>query len=189
MTDARIRRPHDVPRMKPASTRREFLMDACTSAAALAFSATIGLPLVSRRALAFAPPAGGGLDAFTALSQQLTGRTKLDASLASRIYDALSKADSAFVSDVAALNTWLKTHGGVPSDTVTAALASEDARLSKTIGHIMRAWYLGLVGQLPTVQVLAYEHALMFDPVNDVLTIPSYCRDVPFYWANKPMAA
>jgi hypothetical protein len=42
---------------------------------------------------------------------------------------------------------------------------------------------------MPTVQVLAYEHALMFDPVNDVLTIPSYCRDVPFYWANKPMAA
>jgi hypothetical protein len=29
----------------------------------------------------------------------------------------------------------------------------------------------------------------MFDPVSDVLTIPSYCRDVPFYWTQKPMAA
>jgi fructose 5-dehydrogenase small subunit len=145
--------------------------------------------LTTQDVFAFTPPAGGGLDAFTALSRQLTGRASLDATLASRIYDALSKADSAFVSDVAALNTWLKTHGGVPSDTVTAALAAEDARLSKTVGHIMRAWYLGLVGQMPTVQVLAYEHALMFDPVNDVLTIPSYCRDAPFYWANKPVAA
>jgi len=24
--------------------------------------------------------------------------------------------------------------------------------------------------------------------VNDVLTIPSYCRDVPFYWTQKPVA-
>jgi fructose 5-dehydrogenase small subunit len=29
----------------------------------------------------------------------------------------------------------------------------------------------------------------MFDPVNDVLTIPSYCRDVPFYWTRKPPGA
>lgn len=186
MTHARIRRPRNV---LPASSRREFVLGASACAAALAVTATIGLPFASQRAYAFTPPAGGGLDAFTALSRQLTGRAALDATLASRIYDALSKADSAFVADVAALNTWLKTHGGVPSDTVTAALASEDARLSKTVGHIVRAWYLGLVGQLPTVQVLAYEHALMFDPVNDVLTIPSYCRDVPYYWASKPTVA
>ncbi|MEA3092381.1 MAG: fructose 5-dehydrogenase small subunit, partial [Caballeronia sp.] len=25
--------------------------------------------------------------------------------------------------------------------------------------------------------------------VNDVLTIPSYCRDVPFYWTQKPPGA
>lgn len=184
MTNARNSRSRSA---QPASARRLFLQGACAQAAMLAFGAAIGLPLTASRALAaFTPPAGGGLDAFTALSQQLTGRASLDTALASRIYDALKKADSAFVADVAALNTWLKTHGGVPSDTVTAALASEDARLSKTVGHIVRAWYLGLVGQLPTVQVLAYEHALMFDPVNDVLTIPSYCRDVPFYWAQKP---
>lgn len=183
MTDVRKSRPRDA---EPASARREFLV----GAAALAFTvtATIGLPFTAQRAFAFTPPEGGGLDAFAALSRQLTGRQSLDSDLAARIYDALSKADSAFVSDVAKLNTWLKTHGGVPSDTVTAALASEDARLSKTVGHIVRAWYLGLVGQIPTAQVVAYEHALMFDPVNDVITIPSYCRDVPFYWTQKPAA-
>jgi len=183
MKNVRNGRPCDA---EPASARRAFLLDA--AALALTVTAAIGLPFAAQRAFAFTPPEGGGLDAFTALSRQLTGRPSLDSDLASRIYDALSKADSAFVSDVAKLNTWLKAHGGVPSDTVTAALASEDARLSKTVGHIMRAWYLGLVGQLPMVQVVAYEHALMFDPVNDVLTIPSYCRDVPFYWTQKPSA-
>lgn len=182
MTDARTGRPYEV---RPAFPRRRWLLGACASAAAWTFA----LPLTASSAIAFEPPAGGGLDAFTALSRQLTGRASLDATLASRIYGALAKADSAFVSDVAALNAWLKTHGGVPSDTVTAALAAEDARLSKTVGHIMRAWYLGLIGELPAVQVVAYEHALMFDPVADVLTVPSYCRDVPFYWTQKPTAS
>lgn len=183
MTDARASRPHEV---EPATARRQFLLGAGASAAALTVTAAIGLPFAASRAFAFSPPAGGGLDAFTALSQQLTGRTTLDATLASRIYDALSKADSAFVSHVAALNAWLRAHAGVPSDTVTAALAAEDPRLAKTVGHVMRAWYLGLVGDLPTVQVVAYEHALMFDPVKNTLTIPSYCRDAPFYWTQKP---
>ena len=186
MTDARTSRSYEA---QPAAARRQFLLGAGASAAALGFSAAVGLPFAASRAFAFAPPAGGGLDAFATLSQQLTGRPALDATLASRIYDALSKSDSAFVSNVAALNAWLKTHAGVPSDTVTAALTAEDPRLAKTVGHIVRAWYLGLVGDMPTTQVLAYEHALMFDPVNDILTIPTYCRDVPFYWASKPSAA
>ncbi|MGN6231176.1 MAG: sugar dehydrogenase complex small subunit [Trinickia sp.] len=186
MTDARTSRPREAA---PAAARRRFVLGAGASAAALGFSAAIGLPLAASPAWAFAPPAGGGLDAFTALSRQLTGRPALDATLSSRIYDALSKSDSAFVANVAALNAWLKTHAGVPSDTVTAALTADDPRLAKTVGHIMRAWYLGLVGDMPTTRVVAYEHALMFDPVNDVLTIPSYCRDVPFYWAPKPSNA
>jgi fructose 5-dehydrogenase small subunit len=45
------------------------------------------------------------------------------------------------------------------------------------------------VGDAPRVSVVAYERALMFDPVADVLTIPSYCRDVPFYWTQKPPGA
>jgi hypothetical protein len=69
---------------------------------------------------------------------------------------------------------------------VTAALRAAEPPLAKTVGQIMRAWYLGLVGESPTVKVLAYERALMFDPVKDVLTVPSYCRDVPFYWTRKP---
>jgi fructose 5-dehydrogenase small subunit len=135
------------------------------------------------------PPAGGGLDAFVALSQKLTGRASFNPVLAKRAYDALSKADNQFMQNVATLNTWLHTHGGVPSDTVIAALQTDTPALAKTVTAIVRAWYLGLVGEMPNVRVIAYESALMFDPVNDVLTVPSYCRDVPFYWSQKPTNA
>lgn len=185
MTDVRESRRGDPP---AAFARRTFVLGACASATALSLAAAVGLPFGSASAFAFSPPAGGGLDAFVALSQQLTGRTRLDPALGKRIYEALVKTDSAFTQNVAALNTWLKTHGGVPSDTVTAALQAEEPPLAKTVGQVMRAWYLGLVGEAPTVKVLAYERALMFDPVKDVLTVPSYCRDVPFYWTRKPTA-
>jgi fructose 5-dehydrogenase small subunit len=135
------------------------------------------------------PPTGGGLDAFIALSQKLTGRASFNPVLAKRAYDALSKADNQFMQNVATLNTWLHTHGGVPSDTVIAALQPDAPALAKTVAAIVRAWYLGLVGEMPNVQVIAYESALMFEPVNDVLTVPSYCRDVPFYWSQKPTNA
>jgi fructose 5-dehydrogenase small subunit len=135
------------------------------------------------------PPSGGGLDAFVALSKKLTGRSSFNPVLAKRAYDALSKADNPFIQNVATLNTWLHAHGGVPSDTVIAALQMDSPALAKTVTAIVRAWYLGLVGETPNVQVIAYESALMFDPVNDVLTVPSYCRDVPLYWSQKPTNA
>jgi len=184
MTDARHGRPE---RSVPALTRRDFVRGAAASAVAVSLSSALGWRMLAQPAFGYTPPAGGGLDAFVALSQQLTGRSTLDAGLGKRIYDAMAKSDTAFTANVTALNNWLKSHGGVPSDTVTAALHADDPHLAKTVGQIMRAWYLGLVGELPTVQVLAYEHALMFDPVKDVLTIPSYCRDVPFYWTAKPV--
>ena len=180
--------------------RRRFVTGACAAAATLAFA------LAGRRGAQYAfgiadasaansasaasaaggAPANSGYEAFIALSQHLTGRTRFDAVLGQRIYAALARASSTFEQNVGPLNTWIKGHGGVPSDIVTAALKTDRPELATTVGDIMRAWYLGLVGDMPKAQVLAYEKALMFDPVSDVLTIPSYCRDVPFYWTTKP---
>jgi fructose 5-dehydrogenase small subunit len=170
-----------------SASRRAWVLGSCAMAAALAFAGAGRTLQWIAPAFADAPPAGGGLDAFVALSQRLTGRGSFDATLAKRVYDALSRSDSQFTQNVAALNTWLQGHGGVPSDTVTQALQADQPALAKSVGAIMRAWYLGLVGEAPHVEVVAYEKALMFDPVKDVLTIPSYCRDVPFYWTQKPM--
>jgi fructose 5-dehydrogenase small subunit len=169
-----------------AISRRNWLLAACAAAATLAFT-SVGRFNPFGIAPAFADaPSGGGLDAFLALSQHLSARTGFDPVLGKRVYAALVQSDKQFTQNVAALNTWLAGHGGVPSDKVTQALAAEQPPLAKTVSAIMRAWYLGLVGEMPHIQVVAYESALMFGPVKDVLTIPSYCRDVPFYWTHKP---
>ncbi|SMG60635.1 sugar dehydrogenase complex small subunit [Paraburkholderia susongensis] len=175
-----------------SASRRAWVLGSCAAAAALAFAgASRPSSWLSWISPAFAdtPPAGGGLDAFLALSQRLTGRSSFDAVLGKRVYDALGHSNSQFAQNVAALNTWLQAHGGVPSDTVTQALQTDQPALAKSVDAIMRAWYLGLVGDAPHIEVVAYEKALMFEPVSDVLTIPSYCRDVPFYWTQKPASA
>jgi fructose 5-dehydrogenase small subunit len=167
--------------------RRQFVTGACAAAAVLAFTLAgrPGSPPGFSRVFA-ATPNDSGYDAFIALSQHLTGRTSFDKPLAQRVHAALARASSQFEQNVGALNTWLQGHGGVPSDTVIEALKGDQPELAATVSDIMRAWYLGLVGDSPKIQVVAYEKALMFDPVRDVLTIPSYCRDVPFYWTQKP---
>jgi hypothetical protein len=168
------------------------VLGACATAVALAFAGAGRSLSWIAPAFADAPAGGGvdtGLDAFLALSQRLTGRTTFDTVLGKRVYAALAKSDSQFSQNVAALNTWLQGHGGVPSDTITQALQADQPALAKSVSAIMRAWYLGLVGEMPHVDVVAYEKALMFEPVKDVLTIPSYCRDVPFYWTQKPVGA
>jgi fructose 5-dehydrogenase small subunit len=182
--------PHDLPAAAAAGApgyagRRRFVTGAC-AAALLAFAAAGRTPFGMSRAFAAGPASDSGYDAFIKLSKHLTGRTSFDTVLSQRVYAALGRANSQFGTNVASLNTWLQGHGGVPSDTVTAALKTDQPELATTVGDIMRAWYLGLVGDMPHVQVVAFEKALMFDPVSDVLTIPSYCRDVPFYWTAKP---
>jgi len=204
----RVARAPGHPLMQPcvrSLRRRAWMLGAFASAAGLAFAsaARIGvLPDVARMAgiapaaaaasaaaSADKPPAGGGYDAFIALSGKLTGHSRFDPVHGRRAYNALSNADAGFAQNVAALNAWLATHGGVPSDIVTQALEAQQPQLAKTVGAIARAWYLGLVGEMPNVQVIAFERALMFEPVNDILTVPSYCRDVPFYWTRKPTNA
>ncbi|MEX3964599.1 sugar dehydrogenase complex small subunit [Paraburkholderia sp. EG286B] len=53
---------------------------------------------------------------------------------------------------------------------------------------IISAWYLGVVVDEPGAEVIAYEHALMYQPTRDVMTIPSYARSRPNGW-NADAAA
>ncbi|MDR5769178.1 MULTISPECIES: sorbitol dehydrogenase family protein [Caballeronia] len=131
------------------------------------------------------PPASG-IGAFLAVSMKLTGRTHFDPLLAERVHAALVRHDADFAAKIAALDKWIATHGGTPTDIITAALEATRPELAKTVGSVMRAWYLGVVGEPPHVEVVAYERALMFDPVGDMLTVPSYCRGEPADWAKKP---
>jgi len=141
-------------------------------------------------AVAFAPSrasgAASGFDTFLAVSKTLTGRAAFDPLLAQRVHAALVHADAAFPARLTRLDRWLSTHGGTPSDVVTAALQTTQPDLAKTVGSVVRAWYLGVAGEGPQAEVIAFERALMFDPVRDMLTVPSYCRGEPADWAKKP---
>jgi fructose 5-dehydrogenase small subunit len=59
--------------------------------------------------------------------------------------------------------------------------------LKATALAIISAWYLGVVTDAPDAEVFAFEHALMFQPTKDVMTIPSYAVSGPNGWtADAP---
>jgi len=142
-------------------------------------------------AFAFAPSRAAGVvaadvDMFVAVSMKLTGRAGFDPLVAGRVHAALLRADAEFPDKMKRLDHWLSTHGGTPSDVVTAALQATQPELARAVGSVVRAWYLGVVGEGERAEVVAFERALMFDPVRDMLTVPSYCRGTPADWAKKP---
>jgi hypothetical protein len=170
-----------------SARRRRFALGAVGSALALAFGA---LPAWGPWfGVNNARAADSEADTFLLLSERLTGRVALDAQLGQRMHDALIQADQHFPQNAAALLAWLQSHPQTPLETLGATLQAEQPALAKTSVAILDAWYLGVVGESPHAKVIAYERALMFDPVKDVLTIPSYCRDVPGYWAAPPAHA
>jgi hypothetical protein len=62
-----------------------------------------------------------------------------------------------------------------------------DGALKETALSIISAWYMGVVTNAPDAEVFAFEHALMYQPTRDVMTIPSYAKSGPNDWdAHAP---
>jgi fructose 5-dehydrogenase small subunit len=55
--------------------------------------------------------------------------------------------------------------------------------LKETALAIISAWYLGVVKDADGGEVFAFEYALMYQPVRDVMTIPSYAVSGPNGWS------
>lgn len=180
-----MRKPlYEQPGLLPfALSRRRFLL---VSAIAGAFS-TAGSTGILR--LAQAEASGGvpaaGFDAFVRLSQYLTGKPTLDSELAQAIYVALSGDDPGFADQLTRLEDFLKQRP-TPPEMLQAALDRDQSALATVPKRVMAAWYLGVVGKGARTRALAYEQALMYPPVKDVIVMPSYARDVPGYWAEPP---
>jgi hypothetical protein len=51
--------------------------------------------------------------------------------------------------------------------------------------EIISAWYKGVLIDSPHAEVFAYEHALMYQPTIDVMTIPSYAISGPNGWSAQ----
>lgn len=175
-------------------TRRRLLAGA---GAGLALSA-LGLPSAWAQGADTA-----SAEIFMALSYHLTGREQLNPVLGQRLLQALQQNYESFEPTMLAVAEFVQQQPQLSVAELPAALQEQQPELAAVPQQIISAWYLGQIGQLspessdrrgqaskePTpagVAVLSYEHALMFDPVRDVLTIPSYCRDLPGYWAQQP---
>ena len=123
---------------------------------------------------------------FLSLSEVLTGHSKLNPELGRRLNASLSDTHPDFDAHVSACTTFARAHGSSAVQPLVAALQAEDPQLAASALAIVSAWYTGVAGDGPQAKVIAYPEALMFRTVQDVLTVPSYCRAAPGYWTARP---
>jgi len=122
---------------------------------------------------------------FFSLSALLTANSKLNPRTSARTYAALSAHVIEFEKESADLWQFAQAHQIKDVDALVAAVAG-NAGLSKVLHQIVSVWYLGVVGNGAEGKVIAFEQALMFDPVRDAVVVPTYCRAAPGYWVTQP---
>jgi hypothetical protein len=122
---------------------------------------------------------------FLTLSLLLTGKPQLNAVTAARLLKLLSVQSADFEKQMTALADVAQRQGSNDVEALAAAVRGDSALLG-VLHRIVAAWYLGMVGDAESGKVVAYVQALMFDPVRDVVVVPSYCRAGPGYWTAQP---
>ncbi|GGP20909.1 hypothetical protein GCM10010970_17560 [Silvimonas iriomotensis] len=127
--------------------------------------------------------------AFLQLSQLLTGRPQLDATIAHRFYSALGVSNGQLDSQIQEIAGEAQTNSLTSAEELLAALDANKPELAKTARTIIAAWYSGVVGEGPQALVITYADALMFDLTKDATMPPSYCQAAPLYWSAKPPLA
>lgn len=153
-------------------TRRSLLG---STALAVAGLGVVGLAPI--RAFAATPEAD-----FFAVSSLLTDKKDLSEVTSKRIFDALNGDDPGFAARLARLAAL------VPGQSTGAALkaAAVADGLEADVTAIVTAWYTGTVTTRKGPVVIAYKDALMYRPVADGLTVPTYCSNGPVWWSGLP---
>ncbi|MES2533245.1 MAG: sugar dehydrogenase complex small subunit, partial [Pseudomonadota bacterium] len=98
---------------------------------------------------------------------------------------AMRQGDAASADQVDALAGLVQP--GMAPDALLAAASS--AGLRGTALSVVAAWYTGTVVAGGKTAVVAYEQALMYRPVADGLTVPTYCNEGPLWWTAPPPEA
>ena len=122
---------------------------------------------------------------FLALSKLLIPDLRLDEHVGARLHAALLRQDGQFPRKTRALAD-VARKGPLTDAEALAEAVKADAVLSATLRSIVSAWYLGIVGDQLTGQVVAYDLALMQEVVRDSVVTPSYCTRAPGYWSAPP---
>ncbi|MDB5850046.1 MAG: D-sorbitol dehydrogenase [Rhodoferax sp.] len=118
---------------------------------------------------------------FLAFSRAITGHAELEPETARRIYAAMAAA-TGFAAQAARL-TGLVTAGQEPRVLLAGATA---AGLRDTALAVVAAWYTGTVSSESRTTVVSYAQALMYQPVRDGQSPPTYCNAGPAWWTRDP---
>lgn len=119
---------------------------------------------------------------FLLLSQRLTDHANINPVTAQRIRDALAPAGVKQAAQVDQLIALASQHTTAES----LLEAATQVGLKDLALGIVAAWYTGTVGQGTSAVMVAYEEALMYQPVRDGLTVPTYCNFGPLWWTGMP---
>ena len=125
---------------------------------------------------------GEAIARFLAFSKAITGHDDIDATTAARIREAMLQGDAAFAQQAASLAGLVQP--GIAPDALLGAATS--AGLREAALAVVTAWYTGTVVAGQKTTVVAYEQALMYRPVADALTVPTYCNEGPMWWTAAP---
>jgi len=153
---------------------------------ALADGPTPGANQAASSAAAPEHPPATPVDAqqFLAVSKALTGHDDLNPQTARRILQAMRDDNAAFADKAAALAVLAK--GTLAPNAYLEA--ATPLGLRDTALAIVSAWYTGTVGSGPRARLIAYKEALMYWPVRDGLTVPTYCSNGPLWFTAPPPA-
>jgi hypothetical protein len=161
----------------PATLSRRNLL---RGSVVVGLAAMVGSALPWQSALA----AGVSDSDFIALSQFLVSRP-VNSVLAARYFTALDKRAPNFSTNVLALKQLIAAQGYKHVDEYLAQ-ANPDASLKATATSIIAAWYLGIVGEPATAELVSYSQAMMYLPTHGILAIPTYGGG-PASWGPKPV--
>lgn len=150
----------------------------------LASGAAVLAGLAAARSSPALSAAGGADDRFMALSRLLIPH-QLDPEIGRRIAAGL-RADASPLSDH--IDALLKLAHDRKAAIVEDFFPFAPADAQASALSIISAWYLGVVDNTPSSQVIAFELALMFKPTSDVMTIPTYSISGPNGWGPEAPA-
>ena len=128
------------------------------------------------------PPPSPEAVAFLNFSKRITGHADLKLDTATRMEAAMRKTYPDFAAQSPKLAALLQ-NGQDPKALLAAAT---DAGLHDLTLAIVAAWYTGTIGTGQQAIVVSYAEALMYQPVADGQTVPTYCNYGPLWWTKAP---
>jgi hypothetical protein len=145
---------------------------------------TVAFAIWNSSALAQVDAVVSATSNFFNISMAITGKSDLSTTTSERIYAAFQAADSSFPDKIAQLAPL--AHDTDTPDAFKNAAAG--LGLGDVLMAIVAAWYTGTVETKNGSILVSYAEALMYRPVADGLTVPTYCNKGPLWWTGLPPA-